>query len=204
MSSMQSPMVDQYDKELNESLRILIAEDDSAIAMQYKIALEARNHSVVVTADGEQCIKVYSNALKGTGATAGGGSPFDVVVLDYRMPNMDGMEAAKHILAMNPNQRIIFASAYVKETLIESVQKLRQIVEFIEKPFRPFLLVGILEDKKTGAEIERINALIREIKDFRPDAEAIRTLHDALVKIQKGRDYLIDALDRIEDTVRRV
>jgi CheY-like chemotaxis protein len=40
-------------------------------------------------------------------------SPFDVVVLDYKMPSKDGMEVAKEILQINPYQRIIFASAYV-------------------------------------------------------------------------------------------
>jgi CheY-like chemotaxis protein len=37
-------------------------------------------------------------------------SPFDVVVLDYRMPKKDGTEVAKEILDLNPNQRIIFES----------------------------------------------------------------------------------------------
>jgi YesN/AraC family two-component response regulator len=33
------------------------------------------------------------------------------------MPGKDGMEVAKEILTINPDQRIIFASAYFKETL---------------------------------------------------------------------------------------
>ena len=43
-------------------------------------------------------------------------SPFDVVVLDYKMPGKDGMEVAKEILTINPDQRIIFASAYVRDS----------------------------------------------------------------------------------------
>ncbi|MDQ3967915.1 MAG: hypothetical protein M3275_05910 [Thermoproteota archaeon] len=37
-----------------------------------------------------------------------------VVILDYKMPKKDGLRVAKEILDMNPEQRIIFASAYVE------------------------------------------------------------------------------------------
>ena len=43
--------------------------------------------------------------------------PFEAVILDYRMPQMNGMEVTKEILAVNPHQRIIFASAYIQETV---------------------------------------------------------------------------------------
>jgi CheY-like chemotaxis protein len=53
-------------------------------------------------------------------------SPFDVVILDHKIPKKDGLQAAKEILDINPEQRIIFASAYVKETLTESVKQLKK------------------------------------------------------------------------------
>jgi CheY-like chemotaxis protein len=49
------------------------------------------------------------------------------------MPKKDGLEAAKEILELNPRQRIIFASAYVKETLEDSVKQLKQVVELMQK-----------------------------------------------------------------------
>jgi CheY-like chemotaxis protein len=70
-----------------------------------------------------------------------------VIILDYNMPQMNGLEAAKGILAVNPHQRIIFASAYLRDTLLESVEKLNRLVEVLNKPFGKQDLIDALEDK---------------------------------------------------------
>jgi CheY-like chemotaxis protein len=51
------------------------------------------------------------------------------------MPKKDGLEVVKEIFAINPHQRIIFASAYLRGTLLESVEKLIRLVEVLNKPF---------------------------------------------------------------------
>jgi two-component system, chemotaxis family, chemotaxis protein CheY len=92
-------------------MKILIAEDERGILTQYRLALEGRDHHVVTTANGEECLNVYMAELKKQAP------PFDAVVLDHRMP---GMEVAKRILTATPSQRIIFASAYINNMLIDS------------------------------------------------------------------------------------
>ena len=47
-------------------MRILIAEDDADISESYKDASEARDHKVLLTDDGEECLKVYYEELKQT------------------------------------------------------------------------------------------------------------------------------------------
>lgn len=128
-------------------MEILVAEDDYDIAMQYQIALEARKHHLVTTYNGEECLKAYHDALK---RTEPGKSPFDVVILDYRMPKKDGLEAAKEILAACPQQRIIFASAYVKEVLDEAGKELKHPFELLQKPFRLSLLIDKVEAKEAA------------------------------------------------------
>ena len=87
-------------------------------------------------------------------------SPFDVVILDYRIPGKDGLHVAKEILELNPEQRIIFASAYVKETLEDSVKKLGTVVELIQKPFDADVLVDTIEDKEAQ---EGVKILVRNL-----------------------------------------
>lgn len=174
-------------------MKILIAEDEPDTARQYQIALEEKKHDVVITENGEECLKIYHEELKRSTSKTNNATqstlPFDVVVLDYRMPKKNGMEVAKEILVINPKQRIIFASAYVKETLANSVKELRHVVELMQKPFELDTLVDTIEDKEIYAELEELNEYLKEIKEFDLTQEQIRDLLESLRKIQKGRTF---------------
>src|SRR6266571_378993 len=100
-------------------MRILIAEDDIDISESYKDALEARNHIVMLAENGEECLEIYNKELK-----------------------REQIEIEKEILEINPKQRIIFASAYVEETLEDAVKQLKQVVELMQKPFGADALVN--------------------------------------------------------------
>ena len=118
--------------------------------------------------------------------------PYDAVVLDYRMPKKDGLQVAKEILESNPSQRIIFASAYVKETLKESVKELRQVVELMQKPFLPETLVDVVEDTEAYPELKKLFANVRNMteNDFEnPSPDLIKDMLEGLKKIQKGRTF---------------
>lgn len=204
-------------------MKILIAEDEPDIWKPYKIALEARNHEVVVTENGEECLEIYQQELLDQTKSSSSSSslsskktittpitnnngdddnndntsptllplpPFDVVVLDYRMPKRDGMEVAKEILELNPHQRIIFASAYVKETLEDSVKQLKQVVELMQKPFEADALVDTIEDKEVYQGLKKLMINVRQMdKESEPTEEQIKDLFEGLRKIQKGRTF---------------
>jgi DNA-binding NtrC family response regulator len=137
----------------------------------------------------------YNNEAQGSPAFST--SPFDVVVLDYKMPGKDGMEVAKEILTINPGQRIIFASAYVKETLENSVKELKRVVELLQKPFEIQAFIDTIEDKQVYEELKKIMINIRAIDDNNTSSEQdsassrerIRDLFECLRKIQKNRTF---------------
>lgn len=173
-----------------EHMKILIAEDEPDIAMQYELALKDRRHEVVVTNDGEQCLEAFYQELEKHEPVRNAKTmktPFDAVILDYRMPKKDGMEVAKEILAIEPKQRILFASAYVLETLVDSVKNLHQVVELIQKPFELDPFVDLIEDKGIYSELEKLNVNAKEIKDLNPTHQQVQDLLEGLKKLQKGR-----------------
>ena len=175
-------------------MKILIAEDEEAIRQVYQLTLEDRSHNVRMTRDGDECTKVYLKALKDLPQSSveylREHSPFDAVVLDYRMPIMDGLEAAKVILGKNPHQRIIFASAYTLSTLQESVKALHVIVELLQKPFEMDELIDTIEDKQIFNELKKINVNIAALKDFNPTHAQLREMLHSLSKLHKQTPLL--------------
>jgi CheY-like chemotaxis protein len=137
-----------------------------------------------------------SNGTSSSFSRSSSFSPFDAVILDYKMPGKDGLQVAKEIFEINPEQRIIFASAYVKETLENSVKELKRVVELMQKPFDADILVDTIEDREAQ---EGLKILMRNLtgegnstkKDdrFEPSLQQLTDLFEGLRKIQKGRTF---------------
>jgi len=174
-------------------MKILIAEDEADLLSQYKEILEKNNHEVITTTNGEECLlayrKAYEKWFKEKDDDSSPDSPFDALILDYQMPKKNGLEAAKEIISIVPKQRIIFASAYVENTLKESIKNLKKIVELMQKPFELKALVDTIEDKEIYYELEKLNVNIQNLKELDPTHAQVRDYLDALKKIQKGRTF---------------
>jgi CheY-like chemotaxis protein len=84
----------------------------------------------------EESLKIFSKSLQKLQLkhTPRGTLPFDTIILDYNLPDRNGLEVAKEILAISPHQRIIFVSAYVEDTLSYSIKELNIPVEVLQKP----------------------------------------------------------------------
>lgn len=174
-------------------LKILVAEDDKDIARLYRLALEERGHAVELAIDGKECLDryhmEYSKITSNVTNIRERAQPFDVVLLDYKMPHINGIEVAKEILAVNPHQRIIFASAYIKETLEESVKELKQVVELLQKPFGLDVLIDQIEDEEIYSELQSLNVDIEALKRAALSHEQLEELLTTLREIQKRRSF---------------
>ena len=167
-----------------------MAEDDTDAAELYRASLEARGHRVDTTVDGRECLSRYQDAvhkLAASGKKPSGQQAYDVVIIDYKIPIVDGLQVASEMLKLNPQQRIIFASAYTKDTLADAVKELKQVVELIQKPFEPEILVEIIEDKSMAKQMGQLNAGARNIStdNVNQTENEINVLLERLKKIQK-------------------
>lgn len=112
-------------------LRILVAEDESIIRMGLCRVLEEAGHHVVAAPDGRTAVRL----ARETGP--------DVVILDIKMPGMDGLEAAREIYRQRPRP-ILLLTAYGDRELVEQAAQL-PIMAYLIKPVEERELLASLE-----------------------------------------------------------
>ena len=167
---------------------ILVMEDDPEIASLYSQVLNNRGHEVTITRLGEDCLQIYSDRLQELYTKKPElpeGQQFDVVILDYRMPDRNGLEVAKEILTINPHQRIILASAYLENALIDSIKELSVPIEVLEKPISNKILVDTIEDTETYIELKKLHLDIEPFRRACLSHEMLKKILDILRKKDK-------------------
>ena len=80
-------------------MRILIAEDDTALAGFVRKGLEAEHHTVDVSNDGEQA-RALATELD-----------YDLIILDLNLPRFDGVNILRRVRAEKPNLPILVLTA---------------------------------------------------------------------------------------------
>jgi AmiR/NasT family two-component response regulator len=125
-------------------LRILVAEDETIIRLDLKETLERAGFEVCAEArDGEEAVDL-ARAEKP-----------DLAVLDVKMPRLDGIEAARRILAERPIP-IVMLTAYGQDELVARAVE-AGVFGYLVKPFRETeLLPAVQTARARHAELEAL------------------------------------------------
>jgi DNA-binding response OmpR family regulator len=110
------------------SKRVLIIDDEENIRRVTRLTLQAAGYEVGEASDGASGLQVF-----------GDGSTWDAVLLDQRMPGMDGLETLRHIGERDSAARVIMATAYASIELAVDAMKLGA-TDFVRKPMTPEIL----------------------------------------------------------------
>ena len=108
--------------------RILIIDDEDHIRQVMRLTLEAAGYEAGEAADGPRGLEAFGN-----------GAAWDAVLLDQKMPGMDGLETLRHIKERNPAARVIMVTAYASIELAVDAMKLGA-TDFVRKPMTPEIL----------------------------------------------------------------
>lgn len=142
------------------SSRILIADDEKNMRWALERALKKEGYDILTAEDGKTALDKFKQYEP------------DLVLMDIRMPELNGIEALREIKRINDSAQVIIMTAH--GTLENAIEALRLgALDYITKPF------DIEEVKITIAKAININKLNSEV----------RFLRDEIVK--GGRDYKI-------------
>ena len=144
--------------EQTDEVRVLLVEDDAALAQMYRVKLERDGYTVHVAGDGEQALSALVHDLP------------DLIFLDIRLPRMDGLTFLEQLRASERtrNVPVVIVSNYGEhelvsrglqlgalDYLIKSQTTPGQLSEGIQFWTRPYAFIGEPETGNGGARTDK-------------------------------------------------
>jgi len=153
-----------------ERTRLIIADDESLVRTDLREALTELGYLVVgEVGDGQSAVNMARELEP------------DVVVMDIKMPGLDGIDAAR-ILTQEKIAPVVLLTAYSQSDLIERAAE-AGVVGYLVKPFRETDLPPAIELAK--ARFSEFRALEEEVDNL---AEALETRK----KVERAKGILMD------------
>jgi two-component system response regulator PilR (NtrC family) len=128
--------------------RILIVDDERSMREMLAILLRREGHEVVVAENGRRAIDSLDQ------------KPFDLVVSDARMPDIDGLEVLRHARNINPSVIAIMITAFGSADLIKGVEQLG-VTDYVEKPFNTEVLKFRIRKELDRKRLQQENVLLK-------------------------------------------
>jgi response regulator NasT len=147
--------------------RVVVAEDEAIIRLDLKELLQEEGYEVVgETGRGDEAIELVRDLRP------------DLVILDIKMPGLDGLSAARQI-ASERLTAVLMVTAFSQRELVEQARDAGALA-YIVKPFQKSDLIPAME--VALGRFSEITALERDVQDLQGRLEARKTIDRA-----KGR-----------------
>ncbi len=123
------PLAAKWDEVVPEEKRVLVVDDEPVVCRSVQRILHSRGFQVDQSLGGPEALQKMEQA------------PYDLVLLDLRMPDMEGMEVLRAIKERWPEVKVIVITGYASvESAVETIQNGAE--EYLPKPFTPSELVA--------------------------------------------------------------
>lgn len=152
-------------------LKILIAEDEALNALALRSQLEALGHTTVGPArNGREAVEIVCR------------EPIDLAILDIRMPELTGLEAAEEIMRARPVPIILLTGFSEPEFAARAAHA--PVFHYLVKPVS-------LEDLAPAIGVAR--SRFREWRQFREEAERLRQKIEDRQLVERAKAVLMEA-----------
>lgn len=165
---------------MTEKANILIIDDEEAIRDSCSQALKKEGYTVKTAKDGKEGLKSFMQNF------------FHSVLLDLKLPGLDGMEVLSRIKEENPETPVIIITGYASiESAVEAIK--RGASDYLPKPFTPEQLRVIVKKALDSRKILLENIYLRE--ELKKKSE-----FDMVVGKSKAMEKVLDIVKRISSS----
>ena len=160
--------------------RILVVDDESAMRESLKDWLMEDDYEVGLAASGQEAIEMA------------GAHKWDVVLLDLKMPGMDGLETLKRLKEVHQEAEIIMMTAFA--TVDTAVQAMKEgAFDYLVKPFDPDEVELIIKRIVSHRELVLENILLRKKLEERYQ-------YDEIIGKSDSMQDIFDMISRVAPT----
>ena len=153
---------------MDEPLKVVVAEDEGLIRMDIVATLNESGYEVVgEAADGEEAVKLATELRP------------DLIVMDIKMPKLDGISAAEKIAELKIP--VVLLTAFSQSDLVKRAAEAGAMA-YVTKPFKPTDLLPALQIALSRHE--EITALESEIADITERLETRKLMDRAKSALQ--------------------
>jgi DNA-binding NtrC family response regulator len=153
---------------------ILIVDDEKSVRDSLRMILKYARYEVEIAEDGAKALAILES------------HPIDIVLLDIKMPGMDGIEVLEAMMKKNPELPVVMISGHgTIETAVEATKK--GAFDFLSKPLdRDRLLVTVrnaLEQRKLAAEYRQMKEVIEGKEKILGESPKIKEILDVIRRV---------------------
>lgn len=130
--------------------KILVADDEKSMREFLEIMLKKEGYKVSLASNGEEVVKMIEKDI------------FDLVLLDIRMPKLDGISALKKIKSVSPETVAIMITAYASAD--SAIQAMKEgAYDYITKPFKVDEIKLIIQNALEKKQLQKENRLLKQV-----------------------------------------
>ena len=159
--------------------RILIVDDDDQLRESFKKLLTQEGHDTPVAANGETALEIVESCHP------------DLVILDVRLPGMNGLEVFKTIRIIDPKMPVIIMTAYATTNAAIEATKLGAF-DYVLKPFDIPDMLNLIDQALEAGRFMRSRVKL--------DQDPTQAAEDAIIGRSKVMQELYKAIGRTAPT----
>ena len=120
-------------QEKQEAATVLIVDDDYEVVKALRTILQGAGYRVLESREGGHATETFRAEHEAIGA----------IIMDWKMPGLDGNEWVRTMLGIDPDAQIIFCTAYeIPDNIRQQLEP--QVVGFVDKPIDQPLLLSLV------------------------------------------------------------